>query len=57
MMDDLYDHVGGEPSADAPGALPKSIEETATKFRTEALALSDRLQREADELARLDEAA
>jgi len=57
MMDGLYDQVGGSETVADEQPLPKAITATAASFRDKTLELSDRLQRENDELTRLDEVA
>lgn len=57
MMDALYDRIGGAAADDSPGPLPKLVEASALRFRRTTIELYDRLQREREELSRLDEAA
>jgi len=57
MMDALYQRVGGAGTDGPAPPLPKPIERSALRFRTTTMALYDRLQREREELSRLDEAA
>jgi hypothetical protein len=56
-MDTLYDRVGGSEADSPPRPLPKQIEGSALRFRATTMDLYDRLQREREELSRLDEAA
>jgi hypothetical protein len=57
MMDALYDRVGGSGAPDAHRPLPRQIEQSALRFRGTTIDLYGRLQREREELSRLDEAA
>ncbi len=57
MMDALYDRVGGSGTDSPPRPLPKQIERSALRFGATTMDLYDRLQREREELSRLDEAA